>query len=291
LCTSTCSAEGLAFSDLFLVKKYQLPPLAVQFGYASQDKAISLRETSRAGRKWMSESVQPASGQRNRLTTGHHTIDFWAGILPLLLALLAWAGARNFPAWSGLALFLWGFCAALAVLGVVIIALRVHVPNHRDYYGGLALLALALFAYWAGSDLAGMRGFSFGAGTAPRLFAGALAVVAAVITVQGLVTEGEPIGGYAVRGPLFITLAVMAFAFLIRGVTFEWGEQLIKIPPFGLIIASFVTFVVSAVGSKETRWTESIITAAAITAFCWLLFVKLLGLPFQLWPFFLPSLY
>ena len=35
-----------------------------------------------------------------------------------------------------------------------------------------ALMAIALFALWASSDLQGMRGFSFGAGTAPRMFGG-----------------------------------------------------------------------------------------------------------------------
>jgi putative tricarboxylic transport membrane protein len=172
------------------------------------------------------------------------------------------------------------------VMGLGILALRVHVPNHRDYYGGLALIGLALVAFWAGGDLAGMRGFSFGAGTAPRLFACGLAIVAAAITVSGLVTQGEPIGGYAVRGPVYITIAILAFAFLIRGVNFYWGETLIRIPAFGLIIASFVTFVISAAASKETRWIESVITAAGLTAFCWFLFVYLLGLPFQLWPRF-----
>ena len=41
----------------------------------------------------------------------------------------------------------------------------------QDFVGGLALMALALFALWASRDLQGMHGFSFGAGTAPRIFA------------------------------------------------------------------------------------------------------------------------
>jgi uncharacterized BrkB/YihY/UPF0761 family membrane protein len=131
-----------------------------------------------------------------------------------------------------------------------------------------------------------MRGFSFGAGTAPRLFAGALAVVAAVITVQGLLTEAPPVGGYAVRGPLFITLAVIAFAILIRDHSFQWNGEVVRIPAMGLIIASFATFAISAVASKESRPIEAVITGAGLTVFCWLLFVWLLGLPFQLWPRF-----
>jgi putative tricarboxylic transport membrane protein len=234
----------------------------------------------------MSETTRPAPRQRKRLTTGHHTLDLWAAATPAVLSLFAFVAAWNFDTLSGIGLFLRVLGFALAMLTLVILGLRVHVPNHRDYYGGLALILLALVAFWAGSDLAGMRGFSFGAGTAPRLFACGLAIVASVITVSGLVTEGEPIGGYAVRGPVYITLAILAFAFLIRGVNFYWGETLVKIPAFGLFIASFTCFAISAAGSKETRWIESLITAAALTVFCWLLFVYLLGLPFQLWPRF-----
>lgn len=234
----------------------------------------------------MSEVIHPAGVQAKRLTTGHHTLDLWASLSPIALGAFSCYTGWLFPAWAGLSLFLWTLGGALAVLGLGILALRVHVPNHRDYYGGLALIGLALLALWAGSDLAGMRTFQFGAGTAPRLFAVGLAVVSAVITVSGLLTKGEPIGGYTLRGPLFVTLAILSFAFLIRGVTFEWSGQLVRIPAFGLIIASFATFVIAAVASKESRSVEALITAAALTAFCWLVFVKLLGLPFQIWPRF-----
>jgi hypothetical protein len=234
----------------------------------------------------MSETTRPAQRQRKRLTTGHHTLDLWAAAAPGALSLFAFVAAWNFDTLSGIGIFLRVLGFALGMLALVILGLRVHVPNHRDYYGGLALILLALVAFWAGGDLAGMRGFSFGAGTAPRLFACGLAIVASVITVSGLVTEGEPIGGYAVRGPVYITLAILAFAFLIRGVNFYWGATLVKIPAFGLFIASFTCFVISAAASKETRWAESLITAAALTVFCWFLFVYLLGLPFQLWPRF-----
>jgi hypothetical protein len=234
----------------------------------------------------MSEVVRPARRRNRRLTTGHHTIDLWAGIAPLVLAAVSFIAAWHYDTLSGVSLFVNTLGLALTLMAVVILGLRVHVPNHRDYYGGLALILLALVAFWSGSDLAGMRSFSFGAGTAPRLFACVLTIVAAVITVSGLLTKADPVGGYAVRGPLAITIAIIAFALLIRGFIVTLGDTPIRVPAFGLIIASFVCFVVSAAGSKETRWAEACITAAALTAFCWFLFVYLLGLPFQLWPRF-----
>jgi len=39
-------------------------------------------------------------------------------------------------------------------------------------------------------------------------------------------------------------------------------------------------------GSTEMRWKESVAAGAAMTAFCVILFVYLLQLPFQLWPAF-----
>ena len=56
------------------------------------------------------------------------------------------------------------------------------------------------------------------------------------------------------------------------------------IRPFGLIVATYSAFMFSILGSKEMRWVESVIAGAAMTAFCVLLFVYLLNLPFQLWP-------
>jgi hypothetical protein len=58
------------------------------------------------------------------------------------------------------------------------------------------------------------------------------------------------------------------------------------IRPFGLMISSFLTFMISATASKETRWLEATIVAVALTGFCVLLFVYLLNLPFQLCPQF-----
>jgi hypothetical protein len=75
-----------------------------------------------------------------------------------------------------------------------------------------------------------------------------------------------------VRGPLFVTASIIAFAIMIR--------------PVGLIISSFLVFMISGLASKETRWIECTIAAAALTILCVLLFVYLLNLPFQLWPRF-----
>jgi putative tricarboxylic transport membrane protein len=53
------------------------------------------------------------------------------------------------------------------------------------------------------------------------------------------------------------------------------------------VISAFATFLISALGTHETRWKETIIVGIALTAFCSFLFPYGLGLPMQLWPRFL----
>jgi putative tricarboxylic transport membrane protein len=147
------------------------------------------------------------------------------------------------------------------------------VRGPQDFVGGIALMAIAIFALWASSDLQGMHGFSFGAGTAPRMFAVLLLGLGAAVAVMGLLFEGQHLATYHWRGPLFVSLSILSFAVTIR--------------PLGLVISAFLTFMVSALGTPETRWRETIIVGICLTAFCSFLFPYGLGLPMQLWPRFM----
>jgi len=160
------------------------------------------------------------------------------------------------------------------------------IRSPREFWGGLVLIALALFTFWAASDLAGMQGHAIGPGTAPRLFAGLLALAGAVIAMVGLFKDGPPIESYAIRGPAFVIFAILAFAILIRGIAVSVFGLSVDVPSLGLVPSTFFAFMISIMGSREMKWTESLIAAAAMTAFCVGLFVYLLNLPFQLWPNF-----
>jgi len=147
------------------------------------------------------------------------------------------------------------------------------VRGPQDFIGGVALMVIALFALWASSDLQGMRGFSFGAGTAPRMFGFLLLALGAGVTAVGVLTEGAHLSKYHWRGPLFVSLAILSFALTIR--------------PMGMIFAAMASFVIAACGTAETRWPETLVVGACLTAFCSLLFPYALGLPLQLLPTFM----
>jgi putative tricarboxylic transport membrane protein len=157
-------------------------------------------------------------------------------------------------------------------VGVAISAGFLRVQNQQDVYGGMALILLALTAFVASNDLPGMRGFAFGPGTAPRLFAFTLAILSLGVVVGGLLNRGPEVGAYKIRGVIFIIGAILSFAATIR--------------PLGLVVASFATMVICAAAAEDVKWRETVIVAALVTAFCAVLFPYGLNLPFALWPRF-----
>jgi putative tricarboxylic transport membrane protein len=146
------------------------------------------------------------------------------------------------------------------------------IRNPQDFFGGLALLALTVVAWWASRELPGQQGFAFGPGTAPRLFMVLLGLVSIAIMIHGVVVDGPPLERFAIRGPFFITVAILVFAVTIR--------------PLGLVISTFLLVAVSSVGSPESKWYETLIWGAVLSAFCAVLFPYVLNLPMPLWPNF-----
>ncbi len=213
----------------------------------------------------MSEGVTPSPQGAPAGTAGHNQHFIGGFIIAVLALMLLWA-----TFYISSPLFSRSLAIAVAVIAVGAAAGFIPVRSPQDVFGGLALVELAIFAVIASSELPGQRGFAFGPGTAPRLFAGLLAGLGFLVAFIGIVSEGPAIERYRARGPLLVISSILLFAALIR--------------PFGLVIATYAAFMFSILGSKEMRWVESVIAGAAMTAFCVLLFVYLLNLPFQLWP-------
>ena len=159
------------------------------------------------------------------------------------------------------------------MLAIALFTWLVRLRGPQDYFGGVALMAIALFALWASSDLQGMHGFSFGAGTAPRMFGILLLVLGMAVAAMGVLRDGAALAVYHWRGPLFVSLAILCFAVSIR--------------PLGLVVSGLASFLIAALGTHETRWIETLIVGVCLTIGCALLFPYVLGLPMPLFPRFL----
>jgi putative tricarboxylic transport membrane protein len=135
----------------------------------------------------------------------------------------------------------------------------------KELLAGLTLVAIAVFALLASRDLEAGTLRSVGPGALPRALAIMVLVGGVGFTVAALIRGGEPLGRWPLRGGIFITLALVAFALTIRTV--------------GLSVAGPAVVLVSGAASSETRPVELVIFALVLTAACIGLFRFALGLP------------
>ncbi len=139
------------------------------------------------------------------------------------------------------------------------------IRSPRDFLAGASLLALAAFALYSTSRLDAGTLRAMGPGMLPRIAAAAIGIAGFAVLALSLLRRGEGLGRWPLRGPVFVTLAVVAFALTIRTV--------------GLALAGPLVVIVSGAASPDTRPRELVVFALAMTAFCIGLFRYVLSLP------------
>ena len=153
------------------------------------------------------------------------------------------------------------------------------IKSQRDFWAGLMfLLTGALFAWGA------LANYSFGSsarpgpGYFPFGLGALLAILGAFILFEALTIEtedGEPIGEIAWKPLLVILVAVGVFGALL--------------PRLGMFATVPILVLISSWASDEFSLKGTIINAAVLTVFCWLVFIKALGLTIPLLPAFMTA--
>jgi hypothetical protein len=152
----------------------------------------------------------------------------------------------------------------------------VRIKSQRDFWSGLMFVITGLgFA-------AGATNYSFGnsARPGPAYFPFGLgillAILGAFILFEALTVEtedGEPIGKWAFKPLLWISLSVAGFGWLL--------------PHVGMVIALPLLVIVSAMAGDEFHWKDALINAVVLTIGSWLIFIVGLKLTIPVWPPFL----
>jgi hypothetical protein len=186
--------------------------------------------------------------------------DFWAGLMFAGFGLGFMLVSFNYPMGSavrmGPAYFPTVLGGMLAVLGAVVF-FRAFVSNFEHPFKVFpfrpALLVASLMVagatYFADSYFKGAPMAEFAlAGLALFLF----------------------IGAFGPKSMFLVLLAVVIFGYALK--------------PLGLVLATVLLIVISAVGGHDFRNKEIVILAIVLVLFGVLVFVKGLGLPFNLWP-------
>lgn len=145
------------------------------------------------------------------------------------------------------------------------VALERIVRNPKELWIGIIYIAVGSVAVYLCQDLDMGRAGKMGPAYFPTLLSILLIGIGVVSLVRSFVKTGTPVGSFAVRGMVLITLAIVLFGVLVRGA--------------GLAVALPVLVLVSSSASVKFRWKSTILMAAGITVFCVLVFLKGLGVP------------
>jgi hypothetical protein len=154
------------------------------------------------------------------------------------------------------------------------------IKSRQDFAASLFLLVMAAVGYAGGFNLPFGRLSAIGSGLMPKSLALLIAAFGVLLLVQSVISEGDHLERWHLRGPVFVLGAVLAFAMVIRGSSLSFGSlPAINVPPLGLVVAGPLAVCISAMASPETRPTEVAIFAVGMTLLCGLLFKELLNLP------------
>jgi putative tricarboxylic transport membrane protein len=124
----------------------------------------------------------------------------------------------------------------------------------QDFVGGLVIIAVAAFAFWAGADLPIGTFGGMGPGMLPKGLAVLLGLLGALLALDARLEGGLRLERWSIRGPAFVLGAVVVFGLTVR--------------PLGLVVAGPLAVIIAACASDEVRWGETLVVGAVMTVFC-----------------------
>jgi len=136
--------------------------------------------------------------------------------------------------------------------------------KNRDFLAGALFIATGALFFWASRNYGLGTGRRMGPGYFPTMLSVLLMLIGAGVLLVSLRSK-EQVTGFAWRGFISVLVGTVLFGLLIRD--------------SGILAAVVVLVLVSAAGNPQTRWLPMAGLAAAMSAFCYGIFVKLLGLP------------
>lgn len=134
--------------------------------------------------------------------------------------------------------------------------------------GAIFLILGAFFALHSVFNLRIGQAFSMGPGYFPVLLGSLLAMLGLAITFGGFGRTGAPVMRSSLRGTLLVCLAVLVFAFCVRGL--------------GLLPTMLAASFAAGLAPRGVRWRSALAVSVGLTAFSILIFVVGLRLPYAL---------
>jgi hypothetical protein len=145
------------------------------------------------------------------------------------------------------------------------------IKNPTDFCTGLLFGGFGAFvSIYAATHYSIGSAVRMGPGYFPAVIGGLVALLGLALALSALRVPGPRVPRVHWRPVLLILAAGVAFGYLLK--------------PLGLVLATAILVVVSALGGHEFRWREALALAVVLVLFSIGVFVYGLGLPFPLWP-------
>ena len=139
--------------------------------------------------------------------------------------------------------------------------------NAKDFWSGLIYLAVGGTAVAIARDYPLGSAVRMGPGYFPTVLGGLLALIGSIAILRSFFTGRSPIGEFSVLKMLYVVVPVLLFGFVAKD--------------GGLVPATVLVVVGSALASRYFSWKASVALAVGMAIFSTLIFIKALGLPIQ----------
>lgn len=139
------------------------------------------------------------------------------------------------------------------------------IRNPKDFLSGLMFLGLGGGAILLGQDQEVGKAVRMGPGYFPLVLSGLLCLVGVACVLRSLLQDGTAPERLAWRPLLLVVTSTVVFGVLLRNA--------------GLVAALTVSILISALASRQFSARGTALTMVLLTAFCYLVFLKGLGLP------------
>jgi putative tricarboxylic transport membrane protein len=146
--------------------------------------------------------------------------------------------------------------------------MKLRIGNPKDFLAGLLFSGFAALLIYNALLLPLGTARSMGPGYFPLVLAVILGVLGVITTLKGLRPEGDRVARVTWRGVFFVIGSVVLFGLTVH--------------PFGFIPAVALSVAVATLGSAEARPLPALGLVAFLVVFCWLVFIKGLGMPVPL---------
>lgn len=146
----------------------------------------------------------------------------------------------------------------------------VRIRSQKDFWCGMIFVAIGIAFMVYARDYRMGTAARMGPGFFPTILGGVLAGLGLLLVVPALLRKGEAFPRLHMRPMLVLLVSIAVFALLLQ--------------PLGFVLSALILIVIAGFSDPDLRFIESVGLAILLTAFSVVVFVVLLGLPFNLWP-------